>query len=121
MRDIKVVGLTPKSSAAPAAVLKTALSSPTDVGGVASLLSDLAPLGLDFSAVDPLVESMARGAAVKAELLKSAGGGLTSSQVAKALGMTRQAVDKRRLRRTLLAVPSGSGDFSRIFCGARGA
>jgi hypothetical protein len=60
--------------------------------------------------MDPLVEALARGAAVKRELLTSAGGGLTSSQVAGALGITRQGVDKRRLRRALLAVPNGSGE-----------
>jgi hypothetical protein len=84
------------SSVASSETLKAALSSPTDVGGVASLLSDLAPLGIDLSSVDPFVEAMSRGATVKRELLESAGGGLTSSQVAAALGITRQAVDKRR-------------------------
>ena len=91
--------------------LKAALSSATDVGGVVSLLSDLAPLGIDLSAVDPFVEAMSRGAKVKRELLQSAGGVLTSSQVAAALGITRQAVDKRRCRRALLAVPNGSGEY----------
>jgi len=99
------------SFAASSDALKAALSSPTDVGGVASLLSDVAPLDVDFPSVDPLAEAMARGAAIKQELLSSAGGGLTSSQVARALGITRQAVDKRRIRRALLAVPSGSGDY----------
>jgi len=99
------------SSVASADALQAALSSPTDVGGVATLLSDLAPLGVDLSAVDPFVEAIARGAAVKRELLMDAGGGLTPSQVAKVLGLTRQAVDKRRIRRTLLAVPTGSGEY----------
>jgi hypothetical protein len=99
------------SSSASSEALKSALSSPTDIGGVATLLSDLAPLGVDLSAVDPFLEAMARGAAVKRELLTSGGGGLTSSQVASALGITRQAVDKRRGRRALLAVPDGSGDY----------
>jgi hypothetical protein len=99
------------SSAASSEALESALSSPTDVGGLASLLSDLAPLGVDLSAVDPFAEAMARGAAIKRELLTSAGGGLTSSQVARALGITRQAVDKRRSRRALLAVPNGSGEY----------
>jgi hypothetical protein len=99
------------SSAASAEVLKAALSSPTDAGGVASLLSDLAPLDVDLSALDPFVEAMARGAAVKRDLLTSAGGGLTSSHVADALGITRQAVEKRRGRRALLAVPAGSGKY----------
>lgn len=48
---------------------------------------------------------------MKRELLTGAGGGLTSSQVASALGITRQAVDKRRIRRALLAVPAGSGEY----------
>jgi hypothetical protein len=99
------------SSVAPSETLKVGLSSPTDVGGVASLLSDLAPLGIDLSAVDPFVEAMSHGTAVKRELLESAGGGLTSSQVAAAPGITRQAVDKRRSRRALLAVPNGSGEY----------
>jgi hypothetical protein len=99
------------SSAASPETLKAALSAPTDVGGVASLLSDLAPLGLDLSSVDPFVEAVAHGATVKQELLENAGGGLTSSQVASALGITRQAVDKRRSRQALLAVPTGSGEY----------
>jgi hypothetical protein len=99
------------TSSASTEALKAALSSPTDIGGVASLLSDLAPLGVDLSAADPFMEAMARGAGIKRELLASGGGGLTSSQVSEALGITRQAVDKRRGRRGLLAVPSGSGDY----------
>jgi len=99
------------SSSASSEALQSALSSPTDVGGVASLLSDLAPLEVDLSVVDPFMEAMARGAAIKRELLTSGGGGLTSSQVADALGITRQAVDKRRTRHALLAVPNGSGEY----------
>ncbi|HEY1495513.1 MAG TPA: hypothetical protein VGF49_13270 [Candidatus Solibacter sp.] len=109
MRSVKM--LERVSSSASSEALKSALSSPTDIGGVASLLSDLAPLGVDLSAVDPFLEAMAKGAAVKQELLTRAGGGLTSSQAASALGITRQAVDKRRSRRALLAVPDGSGDY----------
>jgi hypothetical protein len=86
------------SSAALLDALQAALSSATDVGGVASLLSDVAPLGLDLSSVDPFAEAMARGVAVKREVLERAGGGLTSSQVARALGITG-------------AVPAGSGEY----------
>ena len=99
------------SSSASSETLQSALSAPTDVGGVATLLSDLAPLDVDISSVDPFVEAMALGAATKQELLTSGGGGLTSSQVASALGITRQAVDKRRIRHALLAVPNGSGEY----------
>ena len=99
------------SSSASSETLKSALSSPTDIGGVATLLSDLAPLDVELSSVDPLVEAMALGAAIKQELLTGCGGGLTSSQVASALGITRQAVDKRRGRHALLAVANGSGEY----------
>lgn len=99
------------SCSASSEALQSALSSPTDVGGVASLLSDLAPLAAGLSAVDPFLEAVARGVAIKQELLTSAGGGLTSGQVAGVLGITRQAVDKRRIRRALLAVPNGSGEY----------
>lgn len=99
------------SSSASAEALELALSSPTDVGGLAALLSEIAPLAMEVPAADPFVEAMARGATIKLELLTRAGGGLTSSQVARALGITRQAVDKRRIRHGLLAVPSGAGDY----------
>lgn len=78
------------SSSATSEALKSALSSPTDIGGVASLLSDLAPRGVDLSAVGPFMEAMARGAGIKQELLTNGGGGLMSSQVASALGITRK-------------------------------
>ena len=63
--------------------------------------------GSRSSAVDPSGHG-ARGRDQR-ELLTSGGGGLTSSQVSRALGITRQAVDKRRTRHALLAVPNGSG------------
>ena len=91
--------------------LKSALEAATGAGGVAALLSDLAPLDASVGVLDPFVEALARGARIKQELLQEAGGGLTSEQVAKALGMTRQGVDKRRTRGALLAVSTGSGDY----------
>jgi hypothetical protein len=99
------------TSSASSEALEFALAAPTDAGGVASLLSDLAPLDMDLSPVEPFLEAMARGVAIKRELLTGAGGGLSSSQVARALGITRQAVDKRRSRGALLAVPNGSGEY----------
>lgn len=99
------------TAAASPEVLESALSAPTDIGGVASLLSDMAAFDIDLSKVDPLAEAMARGAERKQELLRNTGGGLSSTQVAKALGLTRQAVDKRRSRGMLLAVPDGSGNY----------
>src|SRR6267142_104376 len=54
------------SSSASSEALKSALSSPTDIGGVATLLSDLAPPGVDLSAVDPIVEALKSGAIERA-------------------------------------------------------
>src|SRR5260370_4364393 len=99
------------SSSASSEALKSALSAPTDVGGVATLLSDLAPLDVDFSSVDPFVEAMALGAAIKQELLTSGGGGLTSSQVSSALGITRQALDKPPMQNRQLATPNVTGEY----------
>src|SRR5436309_7607985 len=56
------------SSSASSEALKSALSSPTDVGGVASLLSDLAPLGVDVSAMDPFMKPMPADPPAKANL-----------------------------------------------------
>lgn len=98
------------SDAAPAEALKEALRAPTDVGGVASLISDLAVLGLDESGLDPWAEELAKGALLKQELLREAGGAFTTSEVAQLLGISRQAVDQRARRGKLLAVPRGSGE-----------
>src|SRR5579871_5092397 len=62
------------SSSASSEALESALSAPTDIGGVATLLSDLAPLAMEVPTLDPFVEAMARGAAIKQELLTTAGG-----------------------------------------------
>ncbi len=53
---------------------------------------------------------IARSVGHKADLIAHAGGVLSVHQVAQLLGISRQAVDKRRRERTLLAVLRGS-DF----------
>lgn len=98
------------SAAASAEVLEEALRAPTDIGGVASLLSDLAPLGQDVSALDPWAEELAEGALLKQELLRDAGGAFSSGEVGQLLGISRQAVDQRARRSKLLAVPQGNGE-----------
>ncbi|HEU0051617.1 MAG TPA: hypothetical protein VFQ39_00525, partial [Longimicrobium sp.] len=98
------------SENAPESVLEKALAAPSDFGGIARLLSDTAAVGVDLSSVDPLAESIARGAAAKEELLREAGGAWSSAEVGKLLGITRQAVDKRRRNGRLLAVRNAHGD-----------
>jgi hypothetical protein len=92
-------------------VIASALAAPTDAGGLARLLSETAPLGAMSARIDPFADAIARGAEAKQELLRDAGGGWSSTQVAKHLGISRQAVDKRRRANKLLALQSGRGDY----------
>jgi len=94
-----------------AETLKQALAQPTDLGGLTVLLSEFALAELPIDRLDPLADALARGVAVKHQLLKRAGGAWSAGRVAGALGLTRQAVDKRRTRGTLLGLPTGSGDY----------
>jgi hypothetical protein len=93
---------------APTEALQDALSSSSDVGSMARILTEVAG-NQDVRSLDPLAEAFARGAAAQQELLEVAGGAWTAAQVASHLGITRQAVDKRRKRDSLLAVESGGG------------
>jgi hypothetical protein len=64
------------------------------------LLAELAP-------IDPLASARLRGMKVKQELLYSDGKPLRSEEVAQLLGISRQAVDKRRNKGKILAVSLG--------------
>jgi hypothetical protein len=95
--------------AAPAQALLDALAATDDVGGLAELLAEVAPL--DPPRPDPLAAAYARGGRAKEELLEKAGGGYRAGEVAELLGITPQAVHARRQRGTLLAVPQLNGEF----------
>jgi len=56
----------------------------------------------------PLLPALLRGAKQRRLLLQSEGGSLSGEQVASALGISRQAVDKQRQRGRLLAVREGA-------------
>jgi hypothetical protein len=58
-------------------------------------------------ASDPLAPARIRGVTAKNELIDRAGGTLSSDDVARALHLTRQAVDKRRRAGRLLALSLG--------------
>jgi len=64
------------------------------------VLSQLAPQ-------DPLAAARLKGAMVKQQLLYADGPPLSSAEVAQVLGISRQAVDQRRLKGKLLAVSLG--------------
>jgi hypothetical protein len=57
---------------------------------------------------DPLAPLLARNAEHREMLLRRAGGTLSAGEAASLLGITREAVDKRRRANTLLAVREGS-------------
>lgn len=56
---------------------------------------------------DPLAAAKLRGLLMKRELLTQEGGVVNSQQVAQILGISRQAVDKRRNAHNLIALPMG--------------
>ena len=58
--------------------------------------------------LEPLADAIARGASIRERLIRDAGGLLTAPQMAAALGISRQAVDKRRRAGRLLAVRAGA-------------
>jgi len=60
-----------------------------------------------LAAVDPLAPAHLRGLEAKHRLVQQGGGVLTAAQAARALRLSRQAVDKRRLAGKLLALALG--------------
>ncbi len=89
------------------ASLERAVAAPTDAGTLARAASDSVTAEA-VTELDPLAALLAQGAEQKAELLRQCGGGLSVTEVAKVLGITRQGVDKRRRESKLLAVPRGA-------------
>jgi hypothetical protein len=89
------------------ASLAEALTAPTDVGALSQVLGDLGVIG-PAAEIEPLAPLIALNAQHRQALLKRAGGVLSVADVAKLLGITRQAVDKRRAKGSLLALKQGS-------------
>ncbi|HLJ63701.1 MAG TPA: helix-turn-helix domain-containing protein [Stellaceae bacterium] len=87
--------------------LSDALSASTDVGAVARALSNSTLLGPAIRELDPLASLIAEGVAHKQALMAEAGGLLSTAEVATLLGISRQAVYKRRQEKKLLSVPHG--------------
>lgn len=89
------------------ASFEKAVSAPTNAGAVVRAMSEVVAFG-DPEESDPLAESIARGAQKKEELITKAGGALAVSEVAKLLRISRQAVDKRRRGKKLVAIKRGA-------------
>jgi hypothetical protein len=71
-----------------------------------------APETTQLVADDPFIAAKFRGLKRKQQMLEAAGGALTSEQVAEVLGISRQAVDKRRAAAQLLALTQGRRGYS---------
>lgn len=90
--------------------LAEALAATTDVGTLARVLGDADVVGAAVAALEPLAPLIARNAEHRVELLGEAGGTLSAEEVGHLLGITRQAVDKRRRAHVLLGLRRG-GDW----------
>jgi hypothetical protein len=71
-----------------------------------------APWVAELVSDDPVVAAKLRGLKLRQQMLETSGGTLTSEQVAKVLGISRQAVDKRRSSNQLLALTQGRRGYS---------
>jgi hypothetical protein len=65
----------------------------------------------ELVAEDPFAAAKLRGLKRKQQMLEQAGGTFSSEEVAKAIGISRQAVDKRRLSNQLLALTQGKRGY----------
>jgi hypothetical protein len=83
--------------------LADALGASTDFGAVARALGS-ATIPRAALELDPLADALARGVQARAHLADQAGGLLSAVAIGQALGISRQAVDKRRRANQLLAV-----------------
>jgi hypothetical protein len=95
---------------APTSMLAVTASATTDLSAATAFLAKMIP-ALAMEQDYPLASALLRGAHVKEELIQASGGAASAEEVAQLLGITRQAVDKRRRAGTLLAVESPSGDW----------
>jgi hypothetical protein len=83
-----------------------ALSAGTDLLAVVRLFEQ--PEAIEtLKQSDPLAPARLRGIEAREKLIDLAGGTLSGEEVARALGLTRQAVDKRRRSRRLFAISLG--------------
>ncbi len=90
--------------------LSVAAGAPSDDAALATALS--APETVEALARDdPLAEARLRGIEARRRLLDAEGGTMGVEVVAKRLGLSRQAVDKRRLAGTLLALHVGKRGY----------
>jgi hypothetical protein len=86
--------------------LNRVLGAPSDYAVLLRLLTQPEALA-HLTARDPLAAARLRGLQVRERLLAAEGGALTAEEAGAILGVTRQAIDNRRKRGSLLAVQLG--------------
>ena len=104
-------GLQQIASRASHTSLADAVAESTDIGVILRTLEDPAVIPAEETEGNPLMTARIRGARMKRNLLRECGGGWSASEVAEFLNITRQAVQKRRKKGTLLAVNPGGGGY----------
>jgi hypothetical protein len=92
------------------ATLVEAMAAPTDFGTLARVLTDVGVSGTAVAELDPEAVDLAREIEHRDKLVQGAGGMLSAEETGRLLHIGRQAVDKRRRNKTLLAVRQ-AGDW----------
>ncbi len=89
-------------------ILEDIVGSHSDAEVMLRLLEEGGPDAMALlSEGDPLAKARIRGVRVKRDLLEQGGGTLGAGRVSQLLGISRQAVDKRRQSQALLALRAG--------------
>lgn len=89
--------------------IERAIAAPTPAATVVAVLNAAPEIGLARETAT--IRALARGAAAKQEMIQAAGGCLSSSEVAKLLDKTVSAVNQRRARNQIVAVPLSGGEW----------
>jgi hypothetical protein len=89
--------------------IERAIAAPTPAATVVEVLNAAPEVGLARETAT--TRALARGAAAKQEMIQAAGGCLSSGEVATLLGKSVSAVNQRRARNQILAVPLSGGEW----------
>jgi hypothetical protein len=92
------------------ATLVEAMAAPTDFGTLTRVLTDVGIIETAVAELDPEALDLAREIELREKLVQRAGGMLSAGEAGQLLNIGRQAVDKRRRNKTLLAIRQ-AGDW----------
>jgi biotin operon repressor len=95
----------------PSTLIDEATAAPTDKLVMVEAITS-APWVSELEDEDPIAAAKLRSFKLRQEMTQKAGGVLSSGKVAEMLGISRQAVDKRRVANQLLAVTQGRRGYS---------